>query len=375
MSKLYVVFCMDTEGPCDDPGNDELLKDWKKVDSAMDKLFSKEFRYKYKDSLGRNFKIGWFLLTWTGFKTNPRNRDFGYHKVRDHYKNRWGKELVSYGDEECWHYHHPPKSGIGNEWSNDWSSSSEYKNIISRQIIERSWFPVCFRAGGTIMDANLSKWVDKWFPFDYSNRAPLKFPEMDWSDGIKSWQPYIPDPVNFKEKGTGKRHMARTMDLLTTASILSDEDILQAYTEASKNGKAILSVFDHDYRDIEERVLEFLSKVMEFKKDFKNVEIEYMAPSEAVIQFLDINKEKKLQLQSVMGKKQLSIRANKEIHQKYPWVALQDENGNIEQLEDDIRKVSDLVWEVPIDKIYSSQKIGIAASCKDGDSSVLLSKN
>ena len=32
MSKVYVVFCMDTEGPCDDPDNDSLLKTWKDVD-------------------------------------------------------------------------------------------------------------------------------------------------------------------------------------------------------------------------------------------------------------------------------------------------------------------------------------------------------
>ena len=35
MSKLHVVFCMDTEGSCDDPGNPELLKNWSHVDSAI----------------------------------------------------------------------------------------------------------------------------------------------------------------------------------------------------------------------------------------------------------------------------------------------------------------------------------------------------
>ena len=101
MSKVYIVFCMDTEGPCDDPDNDSLLKTWKDVDHAMDKLFDRKFRFKYKDSMGNGLKIGWFFLTWTGFKTNPRGRDFGYHKVRDHYSERWGKLMDDYGDEEC----------------------------------------------------------------------------------------------------------------------------------------------------------------------------------------------------------------------------------------------------------------------------------
>ena len=113
MGTVKVVFCMDTEGPCDDPSNDELLSSWADVDRAMDKLFSDSFRKKHRDSAGRNFKIGWFFLTWSGFKTNPRGRDFGYHKVRDHYRERWGNLIDKFGDEECWHYPHPPKSGIG----------------------------------------------------------------------------------------------------------------------------------------------------------------------------------------------------------------------------------------------------------------------
>ena len=375
MSKLYVVFCMDTEGPCDDPGNQELLKDWNKVDLAMDKLFSDEFRHKYKDSLGNNFKIGWFFLSWTGFKTNPRNRDFGYHKVRDHYRERWGKLIDSYGDEECWHYHHPPKSGIGNEWSNDWSSSSEYKTIISRQIIERSWFPVCFRAGGTIMDANLSQWVDRWFPFDYSNRAPLKFPEMDWSDGISTWQPYSPDPISFKKKGKGNRQMARSMDLLTGTSVLSDADILQAFEEASSNGKAIISVFDHDYRDIEKRIVGFLSNLKERNNDFKDVSLEYMSPSEAINQYICNSSEDNLKLEISLCKDQYRISVNKDIHQKYPWLATEDHKGNFEQLDEGIKIISDRVWEVPAKKIESMKTIGIAVSNETRETDIVLFKN
>ena len=375
MDKLYVVFCMDTEGPCDDPNNRELLKDWNKLNPAMDKLFSTKFREKYKDSLGNYFKIGWFFLTWSGFNTNPRKRDFGYHKIRDHYKDRWGKLIEFYGDEECWHYHHPPKSGVGNEWSDDWESSDEYKNIISRQIIERSWFPICFRAGGTIMDSNLSQWVDKWFPFDYSNRAPLRFPEMDWSDGVNSWQPYTPDPVYFKEEGNGRRHMARCMDLLTGTSVLSDDDILQAFEEASSNGKAIISVFDHDYRDIEERVLDFLKKLHECNKDYKNVKLEYMTPSEAIIKFIRNEEKNKLKLDIQLNDEKFIISVNTSIHQKYPWVAIKNTNGNFEQIEQDIKTISNTRWEIPKKRILLADSIGIAASCKNGDTDVLLYKS
>ena len=45
---VQIVFCMDTEGPCDDPSNPELLASWDAVDAAMDRLFSI-----YSDALPR----------------------------------------------------------------------------------------------------------------------------------------------------------------------------------------------------------------------------------------------------------------------------------------------------------------------------------
>ncbi|SVB01959.1 uncharacterized protein METZ01_LOCUS154813 [marine metagenome] len=361
-SKVYITFCMDTEGPCDDPGNDELLKNWESVDFAMAKLFDKNFRSLYKDSSGNDFKVGWFFLTWTGFKTNPRGRDFGYHKVRDHYRGEWGGLIDKYGDEECWHYHHPPKSGIGNEWSTNWSSSCEYQNIISKQIIEREWFPVCFRAGGTIMDSELSKWVDKWFPFDYSNRAPLKFNEMDWSDGLTDWQPYQPDPIEFKRKGNGKRYMTRCMDLKTGLFTISEKDIIQAFKEASLKGSSILSVFDHDYRDIENRIKEFLHTVNLVAHSFPEVAWEYASPSEAIIKNVGGNIEEQLRLEAVLMGDILKINSSSRIHQKCPWVAVEHTDGLVKQIESGLEKISENTWKVELDSKYSLRTIGVAAS-------------
>ena len=69
---LYVVVCMDTEGPCADPENPDLLGTWELVDGAMDTLFGEDFRAAYPDPAGGRMRFGWFFLTWTGFTTNPR---------------------------------------------------------------------------------------------------------------------------------------------------------------------------------------------------------------------------------------------------------------------------------------------------------------
>src|SRR4051794_33601957 len=139
---VHVVGCMDTEGPCADPGNPELLGTWDAVDRAMDKLFDENFRRALPDPSGGLLRIAWFFLTWTGFTTNPRQRAFGYHAVRAPYLERGGARMEQCGDEQCWQYHHPPSSGVGNEWGLDWSVGDEHDLILARQVLERAWWPV-----------------------------------------------------------------------------------------------------------------------------------------------------------------------------------------------------------------------------------------
>ena len=368
MSVVHVVFCMDTEGPCDDPNNLEILKNWEAVDLAMDKLFEENFRNKFQDSYNDNLKFGWFCLAWTGFNNeiNPRKRDLGYHKVLDHYRSRWGKLIQDFGDEECWHYHHPPKSGVVNEWSTDWNSSEEYKNIISRQILERDWFPICFRAGGTIMDKNLSQWVDEWFPFDYSNRAPLDVSVMDWSDGIDQWRAYKPNPEFFKTEGNGKRYLARTMDLVTGSYKAGEVDIVQAFSEAQTRGHAILSTFDHDYRDIESRIINFMSTLKKISKQFPDVKWKYSSPSNAIIETQSLNNNQQLKIFVEEKDNHIEIKTSTDIHQHNPWIAIQQTDETISQLESSLEKIDKNSWKLLIDNQSSLKKIGIAASNNAG---------
>src|SRR5580765_5141932 len=112
---------MDTEGPCDDPGLPELNATWERVDACMDKLFAREFRERLPDPHGGVLRVGWFFLTWTGFRTNPRNRDFGYHRVRDHWTARGGAATAAYSDDEGGHHHQPGAGGPAEASGRDWS--------------------------------------------------------------------------------------------------------------------------------------------------------------------------------------------------------------------------------------------------------------
>ncbi|MGQ0732911.1 MAG: class I SAM-dependent methyltransferase [Acidobacteriota bacterium] len=344
-ASVQIVLCMDTEGPCADPGRPELLATWAAVDRAMDRLFDPGFRARFPDRTGGHLRIGWFFLTWSGFTTNPRQRAMGYHAVRDHYCGRWGAAITRFGDEHCWHYHHPAASGVGNEWGLEWRQPREYDQILSRQILERDWFPACYRAGGTIMDNESSRWVDAWFPIDYSNRAPVQVPGLvDWSTGPAEWALYHPSPEDFRQPGTGRRRMARTLDLETHISLLSDADISQAFERAAAGRRALLAVFDHDYRDIADRLDQFRSRVAEVAARYPDVCWQYAAPIEAVRRYLEAAPPRPLRIEAMRRGASVWVWTSEPIHQSVPWLSVQMRDGSVQHVAEGLTRVDQTHW-------------------------------
>jgi len=345
VSEVNVVVCMDTEGPCADPGNPELLSSWEAVDAAMDKLFDPAFRERLPDPSGGTLRFGWFFLTWTGFESNPRGRAFGYHVVRDHYLERWGERLSALGDEQCWHYHHPPASGVANEWGLDWTLGAEHDAILSRQLVERGWFPVCFRAGGTILDPVSSRWVDEWFAFDYSNRAPLELPGLvDWSTGVARWTLYHPDPEDFRRPGAGRRRLARCLDLVTSAHVLTEEDVEQAFAQAAGGEPAVLACFDHDYRDIEGRLDSLRELVHRVAARYPYVPWRYAAPVEAARAALGAPRQRRLGLEAAVAGGEVHVWSTEPLFQSLPWLAVRFPDGTIEHVVEGLLRRDETRW-------------------------------
>jgi hypothetical protein len=336
---------MDTEGPCTDEENPDLLGTWDLVDRAVDKLFDEGFRRRYPDRGGGWLRFGWFFLTWTGFTTNPRNRAFGYHVARDHYLERWSDRIAALGDEECWHYHHPPRSGVANEWGLDWTLGDEHDRILSRQLLERDWWPVCFRAGGTIMDPVSSRWVDSWFPFDYSSRAPLMVPGLvDWSPGVREWTLYHPDPEDFRRPGAGRRRMARCLDLATNLHSLDEADVEQAFALAAAGEPAILAVFDHDYRDISDRLDGFRALVHVVAARHPDVAWRYAAPVAAARAALGAPKSRRLELEAAVSGRSVHLWSSEAVFQSLPWLAVRTPVDEVVHVEEGMVRVDETRW-------------------------------
>ena len=370
---VFVVFCMDTEGPCADPANPELLTTWPEVDVAMDKLFDRDFRGRFPDPAGGTLRIGWFFLTWTGFTSNPRARAFGYHAVRDHYVERWGEELAALGDEHLWHYHHPAATGVGNEWGLDWAVGREYEQILSRQILDREWFPPAYRAGGTIMDPVSSRWVDTWFPVDYSNRAPLSLEGLvDWAPGVAEWALYHPSSEDFRVPGSGRRRMARCLDLNTSVHVLSESDVTAAFARAATGRPAILACFDHDYRDISERVDAFRELVASVAERFPHVPWRYAGPVEAVRGYVEAPPQPPLELDAAHHRGAVDVRSSAPLYQAIPWLAVETPSGEVAHVESDVARLDPTRWRWTPPPDLEWERLGVAGSTDLGQTATAV---
>ena len=150
MSRLFVVHCVDTEGPLNETlevtfnriynvtgknispskemlqkiqngeidfnGKEEIAKfifskrllnynrNWKDLDEMLDLITSEKYRSRYKDSYGTGWKYSWFIVDFADFIINPRDRIIGYHAILDHYKTYYERHNMSEDDFQ-WHAH------------------------------------------------------------------------------------------------------------------------------------------------------------------------------------------------------------------------------------------------------------------------------
>lgn len=258
MSEVLVVHCVDTEGPLGGDarrrpdGSAEFFEDWRGIVDSLGELTADGFREGHADSAGRPYRFSWFLLDFTGFRTNPKKKVTASHDTYDHLLS-----LPTDVDGFYWHYHAPPRSGIGDQWADSWLESNEHNAILARRVIERGDFPEAFRAGGTIEDEPASVWLEQLFQLDFSNRvsarsrpeAPLS--EFDWYGAPPAWEPYHPAYGDFRQRGTMRRFVYRSIDLRSRVNELTSDDVDACFRAAAATSKRlVLSFFSHDCRDM-----------------------------------------------------------------------------------------------------------------------------
>lgn len=261
--EVLVVHCVDTEGPLGGDarrlpdGSPEFLDNWEDILVSLGELTTPHFRRAQADSLGGPYRFNWFVMDFTGFRTNPKHRIAEYHDTWDNIAS-----LPVAEDGMYWHYHVPPASGIGDEWSETWLSSNECNTILARRLLERGSFPAAFRAGGTIEDEAASRWLEASIPIDFSNRVSERsapgsdLHHFDWYGAPETWGSYHPAIGNPRREGSLRRFVYRSIDLRSRYNELTQVHVDECFRQAAESGSArVLSYFSHDNRDMRPETL------------------------------------------------------------------------------------------------------------------------
>src|SRR5690606_28314174 len=135
-----------------------------------------------------------------------------------------------------------------------WSSSDSLIQILSRRVIDRSWFPAANRAGFHVIRPD-SHWVlEQHIPFDLSSQAVAAVAGdpahagLDqgrwggWRRARVTWEPYHPAHDDYQQPGSCRRWIARCLNIGTRYRLLSEEHVRQAFAEAEADRPVVLAV-------------------------------------------------------------------------------------------------------------------------------------
>lgn len=255
---VLVVHSVDTEGPLGGnarrlpDGSAEFMDNWDDILTSLRELTADDFRRTHADSFGGSYRFNWFVMDFTGFRTNPKCRVAEYHDTWDHIAS-----LPVRCDGMYWHYHVPPRDGAGDQWSDTWLSSNECNTVLVRRLLERQSFPAAFRAGGTIEDEAASRWLEQTIPIDYSNRvSDRSYPGADlyhfnWYGAPAAWGSYHPSLGDPIREGGMRRFIYRCTDLRSRYNELTYDEVEACFVDAKRaDGPRVLSYFSHDNRDM-----------------------------------------------------------------------------------------------------------------------------
>lgn len=254
---------------------------WDQIDSMLNDVCSDEFRDRYPDSTGSGWIYNWFCLDHVGFTgENPRRRDIGHHNIFDHYR-----PYLSSRDSLQWHYHPLAIVKDAHRTGTTYLNSSNIYEILSRKVIDRKWFPAAFRPGFHTERPDSHWFLEQWIPFDYANQRtdrPGDQPDLkhgrfgDWRRAPVDWWPYHPDFHDYQKRGNCNRYISRCLNIDSRIRELRESDVRDAFNEAQSRGAALLSFTNHDWRDMGPRIDKVWNMIARTNEEFDQVEFEYV---------------------------------------------------------------------------------------------------
>ena len=274
------------------------LGSWDKIARMLSKVSSPSFRNKLPDSSGNGWKFNWFCLDHIDYDYNPRNRDIGYHKVHDYYTKLVNTDPNFTQDCIQWHFHPMSTYNDAHRCATHYLRTDHFYQILSRRIIDRKFFPSCFRAGFQAERPDSHWLLEQFIPFDITNMATKDTSDIDnsidfklgrsgnWRKSPSDWSVYHPSHDEYQVPGNCRRLIGRALNLRNRIGNLTLEELEVAFKGAQEGRNTLVGLCSHDWRDLEAEIDYVYELIDNVKERYPEVEFLYSNANDAFRHFV-----------------------------------------------------------------------------------------
>ncbi len=358
---------------------------WQKIDAMLDVIMASDFRNEALDSFGNGWIYNWHCVDHVGFEENPRGRELGFHKISDYYASA---KLRYDSPQDGLHFHHHPvpfSRAAHHPATHYFNHTPAIFEIISRRVIDRSWFPCVNRPGFHSTRPDSHWFLEQFVPFDIANQSKDEGDTEqrdisggrfgDWRRAPITWTPYHPSHDDYQVPGECRRWIARCLNVGSRVRLLREDDVELAFQEAEKGEPVILAFANHDFRDIRPDVNYVRGLLAKVSDRFPGVRYRFSEAREAMRNALGLESARPIEFQISRDVDRLNIEVDTNTFGPTPFLAIKTVDGRY--LHDNLdchvpfRRWSYTFDEFtqPMDKV---EKIGVASCDNTGNVTVAL---
>lgn len=274
------------------------LGSWDQIDNMLAEVTSESYRMRFPDSNGNGWVFNWFCLDHVGFETNPRKRDMGYHNIHDRYVELIESQPYARDTIE-WHFHPMSTYREAHRCATHYFRSDEIYQILTRRIIDRNFFPSCFRAGFQAERPDSHWFLEQFIPFDISNMATADTTDIDqsidfrngrsgnWRKAPHDWSVYHPSHDDYQLPGHCRRLIGRALNLRNRIGNMTQEEMNNAFARAASGETVLVGLCSHEWRDLRPELDSVQEMISTAHADAPEVRVEYCQADEAFQQHVE----------------------------------------------------------------------------------------
>jgi hypothetical protein len=367
------------------------LDTWDKLDAMLHDVMSSEYRRQFMDSCGNGWRFNWFIMDHVGYTDNPRRRDIGYHNIFDHYSEILSEYKGILNDELHWHFHPMSTYREAHVCATSFLRSPHLLDILSRRVIDRQWFPTCFRAGFHAERPDSHWFLEQWIPFDFSNQAvqtaelDMQQSDMvdgrfgDWRRAPMDWSPYHPSHDDYQMPGNCNRVIFRCLNVGTRMRLIDQQQVDLAFARADDGKPTILAFTDHDFRDMRFDIQKVHQMLVSSSSRYPKVQWLHSGARDAASEVLGLDPTPPIKLTVSFEHRpnsfMMRVESNTESFGPQPYLAVKtfDKNYLTDNFDIQIpRRAWTYVFDSQSIQPMSIDKIGIAVNSGNGTTSVVV---